>query len=82
MSYQIVISGHVDSKKKEAKALQAAVNLVEELEADGQFSFSGQHFNVYSSAPGDAVGRARAALEAYAAVADEDDQVEEEGHEG
>jgi len=76
MSYQITISGHVDSAKAEATALKKAADLAEELEASGQFSFSGSFFSTFASAPSDAIAKARTAIAEYNATADADDQVD------
>lgn len=75
MSYQINITGHADSKEGEARALAAAADCAEAADANGSFTFAGQHFSITAGAPQDAVARARAALEAYNAAADADDQV-------
>jgi pyridoxal biosynthesis lyase PdxS len=75
MSYQITISGHVDSAKREATALNEAANLAQDLGADGVFSFAGSFFSVFASAPTDAITKARTALAEYNATADADDQV-------
>lgn len=78
MSYQITISGHVDSAKAEATALKKAADLAEELEASGAFSFSGSFFSVFASAPTDAIAKAHTALAEYNATADADDQVRDD----
>lgn len=76
MSYSITISGNAGSRKGEAEALAKAAALAEELEARGEFQFSGEHFAVFASGPEDGLAVAKAALEEYAAEADTDDQVE------
>jgi hypothetical protein len=76
MSYQISISGHVASKKAEAEVLQKAVDLADELGAEGSFGFAGSHFSVFTGAMGEATARAKEALAEYAESADADDQVD------
>ncbi|HET7030357.1 MAG TPA: hypothetical protein VFI34_07585 [Candidatus Limnocylindrales bacterium] len=75
MSYSLSVSGHVDSKRQEAEVLQAAVELADKVGALGSFSFSGSHFQVWASAPEDAIAKAKEVLAAYNAEADADDQV-------
>jgi hypothetical protein len=75
MSYTITISGHVSSAKQEAEVLAKVTDLVEEIEANGTFSFHGVHLSIQASAPADAVAKARALLSEYASSADADDQV-------
>lgn len=76
MSYAISIHGDADSAKGEAKALKAAADLADELDAEGMFSFSGEHFQVHADAADPATGAAREALAAYNEQADEDDKVD------
>jgi hypothetical protein len=77
MTYTISISGHADSKKAEAAILAKAVALVEDIGAEGAFSFHGSELgSVYASAPQEAVAAAKELLAAYAADADADDQLE------
>lgn len=75
MSYTLSVSGHAESKKGEAEVLEAAADFAEEIEAKGSFSFSGMHFSIQAAPAADGVASARAAVAAYNAEADADDQV-------
>ena len=84
MSYQITISGHVDSAKAEAVVLKQAADLADRLGAEGTFVFGGSHFSVHAGPGEHATAEAREVLADYNARADVDDQVgaDEEGEPG
>jgi hypothetical protein len=76
MSYQIVVSGHVDSEKAEAEVLAKAIAFAEETSSEGGFAFTGIHFNIHSGPIQVQTAAAREALAAYNERADADDEVD------